>query len=78
MSIFGPGEKLTEQFVMQRDHQTIEKAKCYIKDPIITIWTEEIGSLKKGNYEFAFGSGGHNQKSSYVMLSVGNIFKMGF
>jgi len=47
MSIFGPGEKLTEQFVMQRDYQTLEKAKRYIKDPMITIWAEEIGSLKR-------------------------------
>ena len=33
MSIFDPGEKLTEQFAMHRDYQTLEKVKRYVKTP---------------------------------------------
>ena len=57
--------------ILGYNEDQVEKTK-----PIITIWAEENGIMKRG-YRFGFGNGGHSENSGYTMMADGKVLRMG-
>lgn len=63
MSIYGPGI-------------CSETVPVVPQKPIVTVWAEERGGLRKGEYEWSFGNNAGNRFFGYTMLASGTILRM--
>ena len=69
--IINVGDPINDQDVVNKRYAD----RNFIKKPIITIWAQQKGVLRAGNYEWSFGAGDMNARSGYCMPVSGRIIR---